>query len=261
MVLGPEMSLAGKRIMVPPSRPETNPLLNILKMRGAEVVEFPKLTSTSPSDYGPMDDAVRRLDEFDWIIFSGSDCVNNFFQRLDDLSVDRSILKGRRIGAIGFGAVRALKIHDTGIDYVPKIHTADEVIKGLGDISDQRFLLVRVEGAASTLPQKMKDMGAIITEIDGYRMIIDANEEMIKEVFSSKIDAIALPNPTAIRFLLDGVNHAGLDFKGVLNETAIAVVGPATAETALKEGLIPDIISKGHIADLRDSLLDYFNKN
>ena len=62
--------LTGKRILVPPARPEVNPLLRMLKREGAEVVEFPAISVAPPKDYEPMDNAIRKLKIFAWIIFS-----------------------------------------------------------------------------------------------------------------------------------------------------------------------------------------------
>ena len=103
----------------------------------------------------------------------------------------------------------------------------------------------------------MKEAGAEVTEVHGYRMIVTANREMAEKIFGSRIDAVALPNPTTVMFLLKGMELAGIDLK-VLQDALIAVVGPATAETAEEAGLTPGLVSKGHIADLRDSLIEYY---
>lgn len=39
-----------------------------------------------------------------------------------------------------------------------------------------------------------------------------------------------------------------------------AAVGPATAEATKSLGLTPDIVSKGHIVDLAESLTDLFGR-
>lgn len=250
-----ENILAGIRILIPPARPETNPLMNMIESLGAEVVEFPKLRAKLPSDYGPIESAINELDRFDWIIFSGSSCVENFFERLKALSKDPSSLKDKKIAAIGHGAVKALRKHDIKPDYIPPVHTAKEVTEGFGEISGLKFLLVRIEGAAPSLPQKLSEAGAEVTEVQGYRMIVLADEA--ETVFSKKFDAVALPNPTAVMFLLKGIKQAGLGMD-ILKGALIAVVGPATKETAEQAGIIPGIVSEGHIADLRDSLVRYY---
>ena len=260
MVASKEKPLAGKRILVPPARPEASPLLHILTRRGAEAVGFPALEVAAPEDFDPMDRAIQQLKDFDCIIFSGSNCVINFMRRLQGLRLGKAALSQPKIVAIGHGAVSALKKEGIEIDYVPKMHTAEGVTGGLGEISGSVFLLVRVESASPGLPERLRRMGAEVTEVAGYRMLVDATAEMAENAFGHKLDALALANPTSVRFFLKGAEEVGLDLEDTLKEVTIAAVGPATAEAAIRHGLTPHIISKGHIADLAESLTDFFSK-
>ena len=260
MMAPTEKPLAGKRILVPPARPEANPLLHILERRGAEVLEFPALKVAPPGDYGPMDRAIRRLKDFDCIVFSGSNCVINFFDRVNTLGLAKAAIMAARIGAIGHGAYSALKKERIDVDYVPKVHTAEGVAEGLGDIYGSNFLLVRVEGASRSLPQRLRDLGARVSEAVGYRMLVVATLEMAEKAFGRRIDGLALANPTSVRFLFKGVEELGHNLADSFEEVTIAAVGPATAAAARTYGLTPNIVSKGHIADLAESLTNFFAK-
>ncbi len=250
--------LTGRRILIPPARPEANPLLHILKRRGAETIEFPSLKPVPPSDFGSMDQAIEQINDYDWIVFSGSNSVVNFLKRFEALSCDISSLDGPRIAAIGHGAVSALKKEGVGVQYVPGVHTAEGVTADLGEVSGSLFLLVRVEGASRNLPQKLQDLGARVIEVVGYRMLVDATEEMAGIAFGQRLDALALANPSAVRFLLKGAEQAGLNLVNALDGVTIAAVGPATAKEAKQQGITPDIVSEGHIADLANSLTHFF---
>jgi len=260
MVAPEKKHLVGKRILVPPARPEANPLFHILEKLGAEAVEFPSLKVAPPADYAPMDKAIRQLQDFDWIIYSGSNCVVNFLKRLEALELDKVALSEPKIAAIGHGAVCVLKKEGVQIQYIPKLHTAEDVIAGLGEVSDSMFLLIRVGGASRSLPERLMDLGAKVTEVTGYRMLVDATVEMAKRAFGQRLDALALANPTAVRFLLEGAEQTGLHLAHSLKEVTIAAVGPATAKAAERQGLTPEIVSRGHIADLAESLTGFFCK-
>ncbi len=120
-------------------------------------------------------------------------------------------------------------------------------------------MLVRVEDASRSLPERLKELGAKVREVDGYRMLVDTSKDLAKKVFGYKLDAVALANPSAVRFLLKGANQLGLNLLESLKEVTIAAVGPATAEVARNYGLTPSIVSRGHITNLRDSLIDFFS--
>ena len=259
MMASTEKPLAGKRILVPPARPEVNPLLRMLERKGAEALGFPSLKVTPPSDYGPMDGAIRELKSFEWTIFSGTNCVVNFFDRLNTLGLGKAAIKVTRVGAIGHGAYSALRKEGIQVDYVPKEHTAVGVTKGLGETHGLNFLLVRVEGASRSLPERLHSLGAKVSEVVGYQMLVEASARAAEKVFGRKLHALGLANPTAVRFLVNGAAELGIDLDIRLKGAAIAAVGPVTAEAAKSHGLPPDIVSRGHIADLVETLTDFFS--
>ena len=259
MTVSTEKPLAGKRILVPPARPEVNPLLRMLEKKGAEALGFPSLKVAPPTDYGPMDRAIQQLKRFEWTIFSGTNCVVNFFDRLNTLGLGKTAIKATRVGAIGHGAYSALRKESIQVDHAPKDHTAVGVTEGLGDTNGLNFLLVRVEGASRSLPERLHSLGAKVTEVVGYRMLIEASARTAEKVFGRKLHALGLANPAAVRFLVNGADELGIDLHVRLKGVAIAAVGPATAEAAKSHGLMPDIVSRGHIADLAETLTDFFS--
>ena len=255
-----EKSLVGKRILVPPARPEANPLRRMLERKGAEVWEFPVLRPAPPRSYDAMDLAIRQLLGFDWVVFSGSNCVINFFDRLDTLGLGKEPIVEKQVSAIGYGAVSALKKLCIEPDYIPKVHTAEGVIGGLQDIHGLSFLLVRIDGASRDLPERLKSLGATVTEVAGYRMLVEASAQTAEKIFGLRLDALALANPTAVRFLVTATDNLGIDLHSRLKGVTIAAVGPATDEAARSYGYTPDVVSGGHIADLANTLADLIGK-
>jgi uroporphyrinogen III methyltransferase/synthase len=226
----------------------------MLERKGAEVWEFPMLRPSPPPVYDAMDSAIRQLYDFDWVVFSGSNCVTNFFDRLGTLGLGKETIMGKHIAAIGYGAVSALKKLGIEADYVPRLHTAEGVTSGLQDIRGSSLLLIRIEGASRDLPERLRSLGAKITEVAGYHMLVDADAETAEKVFGPGIDAVALANPTAVRFLLTAADHLSMDLHSRLKGVTVAAVGPATDETARSHGFTPDVVSEGHIADLAETL-------
>lgn len=251
-------ALSGKLILVPPARPEANPLRIILEKAGARAVEFPNLEVAPPADFRPMDDAIRELATYDWLVFSGSNCVINFLERIEILRVERKVLGQVRLAAIGTGAAGKLRHAGLRPDYLPRQHTAGAVAEGLGELTGSKCLLVRVAGASRSLPKKLQELGAEVREIAGYRMLVRGDRETAEQVFALRPQAVALANPSAVRYLLQGLAQAGLPPIEILKNIPVAAVGPATARAAVARGLSPAVVSKGHIADLPASLASLF---
>ncbi len=115
-----------------------------------------------------------------------------------------------------------------------------------------------MEGAPRGLPERLRSLGAGVSEVAGYRMLVEASAKTAEKVFGRKLRVLVLANPTAVRFLVRATDELGIDLQVRLKGVSIAAVGPATAEAARSHGLTPDIVSKGHIADLAESLTDFF---
>ena len=67
--------LFGKRVLVTRSRVQAGALSRLLEGRGADVVEVPTIRIEPPDDYGELDDALRRLPAFDWVVFTSTNAV------------------------------------------------------------------------------------------------------------------------------------------------------------------------------------------
>jgi len=240
------------RILAPPSRPDRNPLQKMLRRAGAEVVELPVLEDWPPRDFAPLDDALERVETFDWVVFSGRRCVENAFGRRDLSGL--GFPGAPRIGAIGSGAVRALRRCGVQPGVVPSWHRAAEVADAMGDAKGHSVLLVRVEGASAALPDALTERGAEVTEVVGYRMEVVADPGPMHRAFERPFDAIALANPSTVRYLLEGLEQAGLTLEHATRGALVAVAGPATAEMAHTHGLAPCLVAAGRLRDLARDL-------
>ncbi|MFQ6098421.1 MAG: uroporphyrinogen-III C-methyltransferase, partial [Armatimonadota bacterium] len=68
--------LFGKRIVVTRSRSQASALVEQLAAQGADPIEFPVIKTLPPQDFGPLDDAIRSLHGYDWIVFASPNAVD-----------------------------------------------------------------------------------------------------------------------------------------------------------------------------------------
>ena len=251
-----EAALINLRILVPPSRPEVNPLLRALQLKGAEVVEFPRLSVAEPEDLAALDAAIREAAGFDWLLFSGSPCVRHFFAHLARLALDARQVFARRVAAVGYGALSALRERGISADVYPRRHVAADVVAALeaaATLSGQRFLLVRVAGAPHSLPALLRERGAVVREVAGYRLIVDA--QGAAGALQPKPDIVTFANPAAVRVFVRALGELGISPQDYLRGVAVASVGPATTEALHSAGLAAEVSSAGSQADLIHDLL------
>ena len=63
-------SLAGRRIVITRRAEQAHSLHRALSARGAEVIELPTIALAPPRSWRPVDAAIRRLEAYDWVIFT-----------------------------------------------------------------------------------------------------------------------------------------------------------------------------------------------
>ncbi|MCX7918559.1 MAG: uroporphyrinogen-III C-methyltransferase, partial [bacterium] len=111
--------LFGKRILVTRTRSQASEFVRVLESFGAEVIEFPTIEIIPPSNWRPLDKAIRNLANYDWVIFTSVNGVTYFFQRLAEKNLDSRLFRTARIAAIGPATAEALKEKGLIPDIVP----------------------------------------------------------------------------------------------------------------------------------------------
>jgi len=239
------MTLTGKRILVPPTRVDRHPLGAMLTRRGAEVIELPGIEPGPPASFDAADAALSDIERFAWIVFVGSESVRRVLER--DAGAGERI-RGR-IVALGAGTRKSLVGRDLLVTHAPTRHVGREVADLLEDVRDLDVLLVRREGASRDLPEILGERGARVVEVDGYAMRVLASPDDRPALTEPALDAIALGNPTAARFLATALPKWALGpepFAGLRVYSA----GEVTTRTAREAGIAVDITCEGRIIDL-----------
>ena len=105
----------------------------VLEALGAEVLLAPTVEIRPISDPGPLDAAIGRLDEFDWLVFTSANGVRFFLQRLEELGRDLRALGGVRLAAIGPATAEALAGYHLRADLVPDSFRSEALAEALGE--------------------------------------------------------------------------------------------------------------------------------
>ncbi|MEO6879146.1 MAG: uroporphyrinogen-III C-methyltransferase, partial [Gemmatimonadaceae bacterium] len=92
--------LFGKRIVVTRARSQSASLSERLHAAGATVLEMPA-TQIESADSAPLENAIARLGEYGWIIFTSQNAVRIFWDTLRALSLDARALAHVKIAAVG----------------------------------------------------------------------------------------------------------------------------------------------------------------
>jgi uroporphyrinogen III methyltransferase/synthase len=236
--------LSGKRIVVTRPRTQAGELARRLSALGAEIIELPTISIEPPMDYTPMDRAIARLHQYDWLVFTSVNGVQSFFNRLRHFGKDSQSIEHLKVVAIGPETAGRLEREGVHVFLVPAKYQAEGILEGLdpAEIRGCRILLPRAAKAREILPETLRQWGASVDVVQAYQTVLPQDFQFgLCELFKKQIAVITFTSSSTVENfirLLEGKDHFPI-LRGVI----IACIGPITARTAIDGGLQVDIVS------------------
>ncbi|PKQ38005.1 MAG: uroporphyrinogen-III C-methyltransferase [Actinobacteria bacterium HGW-Actinobacteria-1] len=231
--------LFGKTVVVTRSRAQASALTDALEDLGAEVLEFPAIKVVDPESFEPVDDAIRNLDLYSWLVLTSVNGVERFFDRLEYADKDARALAGLRVAAIGPATAAACIARGVRPDYVPDEYRAEGVLEGLcerGVGAGTNVLLARALEAREVLPEKLRERGARVDVVPVYRTIVGEGEPgVLDRLRDGDIDAVTFTSSSTVTNFITLTE--GIDLADALKGALVASIGPITSDTARAAGL------------------------
>ena len=250
--------LLGRRIIVTRAREQAHELSAPLAKLGASTIELPTIRIAPLADTRELDNAIGRVHDFDWTIFTSVNGVRYFWDRLAAIGRSSSIFEGIQVAAIGSATAAALRERGMQPDFVPDEFVAERVAEGLGDVRGQRILVPRAEIARKTLPEILTNAGAYVTEIATYRTLPGQPDATAQAALEQGVDAITFTSSSTVRNFMPLAN--GL-MAALSSDVLVACIGPITARAAEEGGLRVTVVAQEYtIPGLVDAVVDAFGQ-
>jgi uroporphyrinogen III methyltransferase/synthase len=235
--------LFGRRVVVTRARAQAGELSAELEKLGAEVNEFPTIEIRPPEDFGPLDDAIRELDSFDWLVYTSVNGVEAFVGRLRHHGLDlRAVPRNAKVAAIGPATAERLEEVGLRVDVVPGEYRAEALIEALdtGSLAGERVLIPRARVAREILPEKLREAGAEVVVPPTYESVpsSEGKEELSLRLQSGEVDCVTFTASSTVENFVGA--FGAWEATRLLSETKVACIGPITADTARKRGLRVD---------------------
>jgi uroporphyrinogen III methyltransferase / synthase len=253
--------LAGKLIMVTRARSQAGTLADKLKDLGGEVVEFPTIEIQPPENYTALDAAIKNVRNYDWIIFTSVNGVEQFLGRARH--INQSVSEAQTIRFAAIGPETAKRLETAGIHncLVPQKYQAEGLLDALAAESmlKKKVLIPRAAKAREILPETLRQWGAEVDLVEAYRTVAPSGDASRLKILlrEGKLDLITFTSSSTV------ANCAGL-FEGqslaeALSGVAVACIGQITQKTVEDFGGHTDIIAAESTIDgLIRSIVDYF---
>jgi uroporphyrinogen III methyltransferase / synthase len=235
--------LFGKRIVVTRAREQASELKRLFEESGATVIQFPTIEIAPPESYESLDQAVD--ERFDWLVFTSTNGVSAFFERLFAKGEDVRALAGTRIACVGETTASSLRARGIVPDLVPDKFMSTALIPHFdADLHRVRIAVIRAAEGRDEFIDEMRNRGAEVHLAVAYRTIpVAANADELHD-----IDVVTFTSASTVDNFFATAP--------ALNHALLVSIGPTTSDALRKHGRQPDIeASTASIQALHDAVV------
>ena len=238
------LPLAGLTIGI--TRPEVqamNTIEHALTL-GAEPLLMPTIEIHPVDDFRLVDDKLKCIDTYDWLVFTSANGVESFLNRLWELGGDARGFGEVKIAAIGSATAERLADYRLWADLVPKIFRAEALAEELRPhVSGRRVLWPRANRGRDVLPEELTAAGADFEEVVVYehRDVDQFSSHVMTALERDELDWIGLGSPSIAENIarLLGPQLADLSVR-------FAAISPVTEQAATAAGLTVTAVAGDH---------------
>ncbi len=251
-------ALFGKRVLITRAGRQSRGLAWALIERGAQPVLAPTIAFAAPDDPAAAENALDTLPSYAWILFTSSNGVDAFFERLSARNADARAIGNANIAAIGERTAERLRGHGVRADVVPEAFVGEEIARAVIERSNvgDRVLVYRAQDARDVVPRMLEEAGRVATAVPAYKTVVPNDPEFAKKAASA--DVLTFTSASTVRGfaqLLGGEPAAARLGHG----KCVACIGPVTARAAFDAGLQVDVVAATFTtAGLLDALEAHF---
>jgi uroporphyrinogen III methyltransferase/synthase len=161
------------------------------------IVHRPMIKCVPLKSNSKLNDALKRLETFNWLIFTSANAVRFFFERLHLSGADARALSPMKIAVIGKTTAKQLLGFGIAADVVPDTESSTGLLEKFGtfDMKNQNVLLPQAKVSSKELPEGLTRLGAKVETVPVYQTV-----EMVPEdVDFEHIDKILFTSGSTVR--------------------------------------------------------------
>jgi len=255
------LPLAGKRIVITRAQDQASGFHDGLARLGAVVIDLPTIEIKDPDSWRPIDSAIARLEQFDFLILTSVNGVRSFVSRLRACGRSPADLAPMEVGAIGPATAEALREATVRVDFIPQEYQAEGLLESLGgrEVQGKRFLIPRAKVARDLVPRVLTGRGAQVEVVEAYQTVLPAYPAgEVKRRLTPRPDVLAFTSSSTAHHFVQLAQQEGIFPE--MQACLIASIGPVTSATLQKLGLKVVVQAKeSTIPGLVQALTEYFS--
>lgn len=245
-----KLPLEGWKVLVTRPRNRSSRTAELLREKGAEVLELPSIKTVPLKDQGPLHAAMEKMETYQWMVFTSPTGVEVFFDELKKQKKDIRSLCGVRVAAIGQGTASALEQRGLLADLVPSVYDGDTLARELAEKlgGGERILIPRALKGNENIVPILEEKGASVDDIGIYETVYESGRliDPRKELESGNIDCVVFTSASTVKGFVESTK--GADYSGLV----AACIGKQTKAAADQFGMETYMSEKATISCLID---------
>lgn len=202
--------LFGTTVLVTRPRHQAMEMVRQIEARGGRGLVLPVMEICDPADWGPVDEALERLQQIDWLVFTSSNGVQAFMKRLLERGRDLRALGNLQLAAIGPATAQALRSYHLEADLLPESFNSEGLVAQLREkVIGRRVLLARADRGLDLLREELSKV-AQVEQIAVYSQrdtILGTTSTVLEALRRGEVDYISLTSSNIARGLLRGLDQ------------------------------------------------------
>jgi uroporphyrinogen III methyltransferase/synthase len=253
------LPLFGKRIIITRELQEQNPLSELLEQNGAEIVLLPTIALQPPDSYQSLDEAIAQLQQFQWVIFTSTNGVRFFMDRLLSSGTDIRALSRHLIAAIGSGTARTLSSYYIQADVVPEEFSAEGLVSSFTrqNITGVKVLIPRAQKGRDVLEVGLRALNNEVMAVPVYKTVMPPelqSAESFKMLHPG--DCLVFTSSSTVHNFFDSVPASVLP---ELRDMVMACIGPITEGALRKRGFNAHIVPERYdFTSLAEAIIRFY---
>jgi uroporphyrinogen-III synthase len=257
-------ALAGLRVLVGRARHQASVLSAELRALGAEVIDIPFIEIRPPNSYEPLDNVLKQVSEYDWVILTSTNAVEALAARMKLSNTGPLELAHVRIAAIGPSTRNATEKLGLKVAVVPPRYVAESVVESLrGKVGGTRILLIRAAVARAVIPRELRKMGARVDVVEAYKTVVpETSKKKLRSVMKDqkrRPHVVTFTSSSTVRNFVALLGGRGRPphTNNLLDGVRLASIGPITSATLREFGLPVHVEAEVYtIAGLTRAIVD-----
>ncbi len=203
----------------------------------------------APSDSQALEEALARIGDFDWIVFTSRQAAPPVLERLPKQP------PGLKVAAVGQATAQVLRQRGWNVDLVPDDPNAGALVDAFAPLAQagMKVLFPASSRALPTITKGLEQLGAIVTQVEAYRTeaaSLDVNE-CRAAIERNEVAAVTFASPSAVIELERALGKE--DFDKLFTHAAAVAIGPTTARVLTELGRTPVMAESASLRGLANT--------